>query len=73
VQATVEFAIRREIPNSKIQILKNLQATKTTFAGWNVDAFQIGLFLMIGLFRDVYRRGWLNILEMRSVEHCEHT
>jgi hypothetical protein len=22
--------------------------------------------------RDVYRRGWLNILEMGSVEHCEH-
>jgi hypothetical protein len=23
-------------------------------------------------FRDLDGRGWLNILEMRSVEHCEH-
>ena len=46
------------------------------FARLDVESFQIGFSddwsLKIGLFRDVYRRGWLNILEMRSVEHCEH-
>jgi hypothetical protein len=38
-----EFAIRREFPSSKIQIPKNLQCV----AGLNVEAFQIGLSLMI--------------------------
>ena len=47
------------------------------FAGLDVESFQIGISLDawplgIGFFRDVCRRGWLNILEMRSVEHCEH-
>ena len=26
----------------------------------------------LDLFRDIYHRSWLNILQMRGVEHCEH-
>ena len=66
----LRFVGKFRVPKSKFQRISN------AVAGLNVEAFQIGLSLMLELgnwtFRDVYRRGWLNILEMRSVEHCEH-